>query len=209
MNQSKKLVMSLAVISAIATMGAATFAFNPAEKGMEKGPVKAFMQQNPELSAIMEKGDYEAFKKFISEKASEKKIPTKEEFEKMVALHKAMKNKDQETVKKLMEEMKTLREAKKAELDAVIEKGDFATFQKLVVNTPLAEKINTSEKFQKFVEMHKARQTAEKLAEELGLEKQSDNHGLRGEKKGMRMMKKEFEKTASKTAANTGSTIQK
>ncbi|HMT27251.1 MAG TPA: hypothetical protein PKD96_03030, partial [Candidatus Absconditabacterales bacterium] len=89
MNQSKKLVMSLAVISAIATMGAATFAFNPAEKGMEKGPVKAFMQQNPELSAIMEKGDYEAFKKFISEKASEKKIPTKEEFEKMVALHKA------------------------------------------------------------------------------------------------------------------------
>lgn len=206
MNQPKKLVMSLAVISAIATMGAATFAFSPSEKGMEKRPEKAFMQQNPELSAIMEKGDYEAFKTFVSTKANDRKIPTKEEFEKMVALHKAVKANDQATVKKLMEELKTLHEAKKAKLDAAIESWDFAAFQKLVANTPLAEKINTAEKFAKFVKMHEARKTAQTLAKELWLDHHEENHGPRWEKKWMKTMKKPF--GTKKPATNSGYTVQ-
>lgn len=57
----------------------------------------------------------------------------------------------------LTEEKQEEREAQRAEIDALLEAGDYTAFQEAVAETPLADRVSSEEEFQEMVTRHAGR----------------------------------------------------
>ncbi len=130
----------------------------------------------------------------------------------------AMQNRDKETVQALFEEydismgdlMKFRQAYKKGhrgpseEVKAALESGDYAAFQEAIrEDGPFAEAIDSEDKFAQLIALHEAKQdgdreTAQQIADELGLKKPGRSH------KGFGSQLSEEERAAAKEAVQNG-----
>lgn len=166
--------------------------------------------QTPSLTiqSAIENGDYNAFIESVQWTRLEEKNISQEIFEKIVERYNTTwsikKNKKKDNLEERKEKpSEEEREAKKAQHEAVkttIENNDYNAFMTLVADTPFAEKITTEAQFALLVQMHTSMQagdteTAESIANELGLQKKmrwhGKNKGQKGREKGREKNKQE------------------
>lgn len=124
------------------------------------------------VDVALSNGDYTAFITAVGEDKADK--ITEERFAHMVEVHQAMEDGDTERLKELHEEMKAEMDAKREEVKAALDAGDYNAFIE-ALGEHVPEDL-TEEKFGQMVEVHELRAAGEteeaaKLAREYGLKR--------------------------------------
>ncbi|PIR93376.1 hypothetical protein COT99_00925 [Candidatus Falkowbacteria bacterium CG10_big_fil_rev_8_21_14_0_10_43_10] len=162
MNKTNILAAAVGVVVTTAIVAGATYAYQGGAANFEFKNQGQFMANRQEMMAAVENKDYAAWKKLMDEQVNKlSEFITEENFNKMAALHEAMRSGEGITPR----QHEAIRSA--------IENNDYESWKNLMGDNPIAEKI-TAENFSKLAASHKLMQEgkfeeAKKIREELGL----------------------------------------
>lgn len=154
-NTNKKvLITSLLGIASLATIGS-TFAFNG--KSQNKSQLDE-TTRNAIHEAVLN-NDYTTFQTLTATRDHQPEISEKK-FEEMS--QRVINNKDSR------EQRKADREAKRTEMMKIMDNADYSAWKEIAPDD-MVKIIDTEDKFQQLVQMHKYMESARKIREELGL----------------------------------------
>lgn len=92
---------------------------------------------------------------------------------------------DADLMRDVREEAQAAREAMRTTIDAALENNDYEAFAAAIEGSPMAEQVDSAEKFARLREAHQLMQEAQSIMDELGIEKKSDRGpGHRGPRDG-------------------------
>ncbi len=199
----KRAIILGTLLTVSAAFTTATFAFNPQGGNMTEDEKTA---HRAEMQVVFESNDYVAFQEAVKETPMAEYIDSEEKFEKFVTMHKLM-----EEARLIREELglpeKGMRkwqnwkmkgswewrmkgkngwDGNREQMKAVLEGGDYEAFKTTAEGTPLADTIDSEEKFQKLIQAHEAliagdKDTANEIRDELGLKAPRSGKGKRGQ----------------------------
>jgi len=149
------------------------------ELGIKDSPRQQERQRRDAMNEIIESGDFSMFQELNQGKPIAEIINTEEEFAKFIEARGLVKTGNYDEARAIYVELglnapEQFREEKKTEMKKILESSDYDAFVEVVAGKPIAEIVNTEEKFQQLVEAHNLmtqgdREGASAILESLGL----------------------------------------